>query len=57
MIKKLYGVWHDEQQIARPGIFVVDSGSVVRYAYVGEDFADRPGHGPIQAALAGGGAR
>jgi peroxiredoxin len=50
---KRYGVWDEEGQIARPAIFVIDSGGVVRYAHVGEDFADRPGDEPVHEALAG----
>ena len=38
-----YGVWDEEGKIARPAIFVLDRDGIVRYAYVGEDFADRPG--------------
>ena len=46
-----YGVWDGEGQIARPAIFVVDPAGVVRYAYVGQDFADRPGDDEVFAAL------
>jgi len=46
-----YGVWDEEGGIARPAIFVVDGGGVVRYVYVGEDFADRPGDEPVHGAL------
>ena len=46
-----YGVWDEEGLIARPAIFVIDPGSVVRYVYVGEDFADRPGDDEVYAAL------
>jgi peroxiredoxin len=49
-----YGVWDDEQQIAVPTMFVIDAGGVVRYAYVGQDFADRPGDDEVFAALTGG---
>jgi peroxiredoxin len=48
-----YGVWDEEGQIARPAIFVIDRRGVVRYAYVGEDFADRPGDEAVFAALSG----
>ena len=50
-VSRLYGVWHDEEAIARPAIFVLDRHGVVRYAYVGEDFADRPGDEPVWRAL------
>jgi peroxiredoxin len=46
-----YGVWDEEGQIARPAIFVVDRTGVIRYAYVGDDFADRPGDEPMLEAL------
>lgn len=46
-----YGVWDEEGQIARPAIFVIDPAGVVRYAYVGQDFADRPGDDEVFAAL------
>ncbi len=49
-----YGVWDEEGRIARPAIFLVDRGGIVRYAYVGEDFADRPGDEPVLAALRAG---
>jgi peroxiredoxin len=48
-----YGVWDEEGQIAVPAIFVVDAECVVRYAYVGQDFADRPGDDEVVAALTG----
>ncbi len=48
---KQYGVWDAEGEIARPAIFVVDGEGVVRYAYVGEDFADRPGDDEVHAAV------
>jgi len=50
-VSRRYGVWDEEGGIARPAIFVIDSGGLVRYAYVGEDFADRPGDEPVFAAL------
>ena len=46
-----YGVWDEEGKIARPAIFVIDRAGIVRYAYVGEDFADRPGDQPVHDAL------
>ena len=48
---KRYGVWDEEGQIARPAIFAIDGGGVVRYVYVGQDFADRPGDDEVHAAL------
>lgn len=52
-----YGVWDEEGRIARPAILVVDRAGVVQYAYVGEDFADRPGDEPVLEALRGAGPR
>jgi peroxiredoxin len=49
---KRYGVWDEEGQIARPAIFAIDRDGVVRYVYVGRDFADRPGDAEVHAALA-----
>jgi peroxiredoxin len=49
---KSYGVWDEEGQIARPAIFAIDRAGVVRYVYVGRDFADRPGDDEVHAALA-----
>jgi peroxiredoxin len=52
-VSRRYGVWDEEGQIARPAIFVLDRVGVVRYAYVGQDFADRPGDDEVHAALGG----
>jgi len=49
---KWYDVWDEEGQIARPAIFAIDRDGVVRYVYVGQDFADRPGDDEVHAALA-----
>lgn len=50
-VARTYGAWDAEGEIARPAIFVVDAGGRVRFAYVGEDFADRPGDDEVYAAL------
>ena len=50
-VSRRYGVWDEDGRIARPAIFVIDADGVIRYAYVGEDFADRPGDEPLLAAL------
>ena len=50
-----YGVWDEKGQISRPAIVVIDERGTVRYSYVGEDFADRPGDQPIYDALHGAG--
>jgi peroxiredoxin len=49
-----YRVWDEKEQIAIPAVFVVDAEGVVRYAYVGQDFADRPADDELVAALKGG---
>ncbi len=50
-----YGVWDEKGQISRPAIFVIDQTGTVRYAYVGEDFADRPGDQPVHDAMSSAG--
>lgn len=54
-----YGILDAQHAMARPAIIVVGSDGIVSYAYVGNDFADRPGDDPVYAALSGerGGAR
>jgi peroxiredoxin len=56
---KRYGIWDEKGEISRPAIFVIDQTGTVRYAYVGEDFADRPGDQQVYEAMnaAQGGAR
>lgn len=46
------GIWNAEARIALPALIVVDRAGIVRYRYVGEDFADRPGDEAIFVALA-----
>jgi hypothetical protein len=48
---KRYGLWDDEEGVARPSIVVVDRSREVRYLYSGSDFADRPGDAEVFAAL------
>jgi peroxiredoxin len=48
---RLYGVWDEDGRIARPAIFVVDPERIVRYAYVGQDFADRPLDDEVRDAI------
>ena len=50
-VARRYGVWDEGGGIARPAIFVIDAAATVRYAYAGEDFADRPGDDDVYAAL------
>ncbi len=45
-----YGFWDPAGAISRPAIVLVDARRIVRYLYVGRDFADRPGDDPIFAA-------
>jgi peroxiredoxin len=46
-----YGLWDETGEISRPAILVIDQAGSVRYSYVGEDFADRPGDQPIYDAM------
>jgi peroxiredoxin len=46
-----YGIWDEKGKISRPAIFVIDGAATVRYAYVREDFADRPGDQPVYDAM------
>ena len=58
---KAYGVWDDNVddyglfdppiEVPKPAIFLVDEAGVVRYVYVGVDFADRPDDGLVLARL------
>ncbi len=45
---KAYGVWHrigfDAWNIARPALFVIDRGGVVRYAFVADHQTEFPEH-------------
>ena len=50
-LSKLYDLWNAREGVAVPAIVVVDRSGVVRYLYKGDDFADRPGDGPIFEAL------
>ena len=46
-----YGVWNEEGRIAIPALFVVAKDRTIRYTYVGQDFADRPGDEEVLDAL------
>src|SRR3712207_9586379 len=50
---KRYGLWDEDDGVARPSIVVVDRSREVRYLYSGSDFADRPGDEEVFAALEG----
>lgn len=50
-VARRFGVWDESDGIARPAIFVIDPSGTVRYAYVGEDFADRPGDEEVYGVL------
>ncbi|MEK6710513.1 MAG: redoxin domain-containing protein [Nitrospinota bacterium] len=43
-----FGVLHPQEGFARPAVFLIDKRGVVRLAYVGKDYSDRP---PIEAIL------
>ena len=50
---KRYGLWDEEEGVAKPSIVVVDRSREIRYLYSGSDFADRPGDAEVFAALEG----
>ena len=52
-LSKLYDLWNAREGVAIPAIIVVDRSGTVRYLYKGDDFADRPGDGPIFEVLDG----
>ncbi len=37
-----YGFWDAKDSISRPAMVLTDAQAVVRYKYLGRDFADRP---------------
>ncbi len=39
---KPYGFWDPNRPISRPAMVLTDTQGVVRFLYVGRDFADRP---------------
>jgi hypothetical protein len=48
-----FGLWDEEDGVAKPSILVVDRSGEIRYLYTGGDFADRPGDEEVFAALDG----
>ena len=50
-LSKLCDLWNEEEGVAVPAILVVDRSGEIRYAYSGNDFADRPGDEKIFEAL------
>ena len=54
---KAYGVWHrvgiDAWNIARPALFLIDPGGIIRYAYVASRQDDFPSQEEIAAAIGG----
>jgi peroxiredoxin len=52
---KAYGVWHrvgiDAWNIARPALFLIDIGGVVRYVFVADWQTEFPEHGEIVREL------
>ena len=48
-----FGLWDEEEGVAKPSILVVDRSGEIRYLYTGGDFADRPGDEEVFAALDG----
>ena len=52
-LSKLCDLWNENEGVAIPAIIVVDHSGEIRYAYSGNDFADRPGDEEIFEALDG----
>jgi hypothetical protein len=48
-----FGLWDEEEGVAKPSILVVDRSGEIRYLYTGGDYADRPGDEEVFAALDG----
>ena len=52
---RAYGVWHrvgfDAWNIARPALFLIDRGGIIRYAFVADRQAEFPGHETIVEEL------
>jgi peroxiredoxin len=52
---KAYGVWHrlglDALNIARPALFVIDGGGIIRSIYVAESQGEFPAHRDVLADL------
>ena len=52
---KAYGVWHpigfDAWNIARPSLFLIDRGGIIRYAFVADSQSEFPEHGVIVEEL------
>jgi peroxiredoxin len=48
---KRYGVWNEQGRIAIPALVAVARDLTIRYMYMGQDFADRPGDEELLNAL------
>lgn len=51
MTIRAYGVFDEENDIAKPATFILDADGVIRWKSVGASPADRPGLGTILAEL------
>lgn len=51
---KPLGLWDEAGRISKPALVLTDADGVVRYVYVGRDFADRPKDATIMEMLADG---
>jgi peroxiredoxin len=45
------GIMHRKHDYAHPSVFIVDRGGIIRWAYVGKDYRDRPANDSILEAL------
>jgi len=56
-VMKQYGVWqrinYDAWNIARPAVFVIETGGMIRAVWVGETQAEFPAPGEILSAIEG----
>lgn len=55
-VVKTYGVWHrmglDAWNIARPALFLIDRGGIIRFVFVGERQDEFPTHEQISEEIA-----
>ncbi|MGI9048047.1 MAG: peroxiredoxin family protein [Rubrobacteraceae bacterium] len=50
-LSKLYGLWDEDEGVAKPSIVVLDQPLEIKHLYVGDDFSDRPENKVVFAAL------
>lgn len=54
-VLKAYGVWHrfglDAWNIARPAVFLIDTGGAIRYSFIGQRQDEFPAFSEIDRAI------